>query len=298
MSLAAKREAVTLLGAHGVSQRRACALAGMSRATWQYQARPDQDTDLQARLQHLAHQHPRWGVRKAYWLLRRDGQAVNHKRVQRLWTQAGLQVRPRKHRVYKPPKPQPLLVVATRPGEVWSLDFVADATQTGAKLRILTVGDDFTRVCLAVEVASAFPATRVQRVLAGLLTHHAAPTYLRSDNGPEFIEAGLKTWLVAHAIVPMAYAERVSNVSLEMIYAHKESTNRWWDAMGIASAMAAANDADAMAIAGPAMADFKKIQDERGVRAAVEDRDEPFSHHRTYWEAYQASKAAAQNGQG
>ena len=157
-------------------------------------------------MQHIAHTHPRWGVRKAYWLLRREEQGVNHKRVQRLWKQAGLQVRPRKHRVYKPPKPQPLLVVATRPGEVWSLDFVADATQTGARLRLLTIGDDFTRVCLAVEAASAFPAARVVRVLAGLLTSHAAPTYLRSDNGPEFIEAGLKAWLAEHAI-QSAYTE-------------------------------------------------------------------------------------------
>ena len=115
-------------------------------------------------------------------------------------------MRPRKHRVYKPPQPQPLLVVATRPGEVWSLDFIADATHAGAKLRILTVGDDFTRVCLAVEVATAFPATRVVRVVAGLLASHNAPTYVRSDNGPEFIETGLKAWLTQHAM-QSAYTE-------------------------------------------------------------------------------------------
>lgn len=92
--------------------------------------------------------------------------------------------------------------------------------------------------------------------------------------------------------VAMAYAERISHVPLEMLYAHKESTNRWWDAMGISAAMAAANDADAMAIAGPAMADFERIQRAKGVRAAVEDRDAPFAQHRTYWEAYQAQKSA------
>ena len=92
--------------------------------------------------------------------------------------------------------------------------------------------------------------------------------------------------------VARTYAERISHVPLEMLYSHKEATNRWWDAMGIASAIAAANDADAMAIAGPAMADFERIQRADGVRAAVEDRDEPFSHHRTYWEAYQAGRAA------
>ncbi len=114
-----------------------------------------------------------------------------------------------------------------------------------------------------------------------------------SMTGTEAAELGLANRAVPAdevEAVAMAYAERVSHVPLEMIYAHKESTNRWWDAMGIASAIAAANDADAMAIAGPAMADFERIQKEKGVRAAVEDRDEPFSHHRTYWEAYQAAK--------
>ena len=114
-----------------------------------------------------------------------------------------------------------------------------------------------------------------------------------SMTGVEAAELGLANRAVPAdevEAVARAYAERISHVPLEMLYAHKESTNRWWDAMGIASAIAAANDADAMAIAGPAMQDFERIQKEKGVRAAVEDRDEPFSHHRTYWEAYKASK--------
>lgn len=93
--------------------------------------------------------------------------------------------------------------------------------------------------------------------------------------------------------VAYAYAERVANVSLEMIWSHKEATNRWWDAMGISAAMAAANDLDAAAIAGPSMRDFARIQRSDGIRAAVMDRDKPFLEHRTYWEAYQAGRAAA-----
>jgi enoyl-CoA hydratase len=114
-----------------------------------------------------------------------------------------------------------------------------------------------------------------------------------SMTGVEAAEQGLVNRAVPAdevMAVARAYADRISNVPLEMLYSHKESTNRWYDAMGIASAIAAANDADAMAIAGPAMADFKRIQETEGVRKAVEDRDEPFSHHRTYWEAYLASK--------
>ena len=114
-----------------------------------------------------------------------------------------------------------------------------------------------------------------------------------SMTGVEAAELGLANRAVPAAEVmdvAMAYAERISRVPLEMLYAHKEATNRWWDAMGMSAAIAAANDADAMAIAGPAMADFKRIQETRGVRAAVEDRDAPFAAHRTYWDAYQASK--------
>ena len=114
-----------------------------------------------------------------------------------------------------------------------------------------------------------------------------------SMTGVEAAELGLANRAVPAdevEAVAMAYAERISHVPLEMLYAHKESTNRWWDAMGITAAIAAAHDADAMAIAGPAMADFERIQRAAGVRKAGVARAGPFSTHRTYWEAYQDSK--------
>jgi putative transposase len=201
-----QREAVAFLREQGLSERRACTLVGVNRASLQYKARSNHDADLQGRLHEFARKHPRWGVRKAYWIVRREQPSVNHKRIQRLWTRAGLQVRPRKRDVYKPPRPQPLLVTPTRPGEVWSVDFVTDATETGGKLRILSVGDDFTRECLAVEVATAFPAARVLRVLARLLAERSAPVYVKSDNGPEFIETNLTAWLSTNGVVS-AYTE-------------------------------------------------------------------------------------------
>ena len=117
--------------------------------------------------------------------------------------------------------------------------------------------------------------------------------------GTEAAELGL----VNHAVAPdeleavaRAFAERISNVPLEMLYSHKEVVNRWWDTMGIASAIAAANDLDAMGIAGPSCAEFGKVQEAQGVRAAVEARDAPFKH-RTFLDAYQASRAEGENGQ-
>lgn len=119
---------------------------------------------------------------------------------------------------------------------------------------------------------------------------------LTGDNmtGTEAAEQGLVNRAVPRdqvEAVARAYASRVANVPLDAIYSHKEVTNRWFETTGMAAAMAAANDLDAMGIAGPGMDDFTKIWREGGVRPAVRARDKVFNDHRTYWEAYQASKS-------
>ena len=111
--------------------------------------------------------------------------------------------------------------------------------------------------------------------------------------GTEAAEMGLVNRAVPRdevAAVARAYAERVSNVTLDAIYSHKEVTNRWFETMGMNAAMAAANDLDAMGIAGPGMDRFNEVWKEGGVRPAVRDRDAPFKPHRSYWQAYEASK--------
>ena len=118
---------------------------------------------------------------------------------------------------------------------------------------------------------------------------------LTGDNmtGVEAAEQGLVNRAVPRGeveAVARAYAQRVAHVSLDAIYSHKEVTNRWFETMGIAAAMAAANDLDAMGIAGPTMDEFTAIWRKGGVRPAVRFRDKEFTKHRTYWEAYQASR--------
>ncbi len=111
--------------------------------------------------------------------------------------------------------------------------------------------------------------------------------------GTEAAELGLVNRAVPRdevEAVAQAYAERVANVPLDAIYSHKEVTNRWYEATGMAAAMAAANDLDALGISSPSMDDFTKVWREGGVRPAVRARDKPFSEHRTYWEAYLASR--------
>lgn len=117
--------------------------------------------------------------------------------------------------------------------------------------------------------------------------------------GTEAAEMGLANRAVPRdevEAVARAYAQRVSHVPLDALYSHKEVTNRWFEAQGMQSAMAAANDLDAMGIAGPGMDDFTKIWREEGLRRAVRVRDAPFNEHRTYWEAYQASRNAPPEG--
>ncbi|HEU5347089.1 MAG TPA: IS3 family transposase [Ktedonobacterales bacterium] len=187
------------LVARGISERRACALVAANRATVQYHARPRANDGLSERLALLAEQHPRYGYRRVWALVRREGWRVNRKRVHRLWRVAQLQVpkrHRRRHRADGSASGAP--THATHPGHVWTYDFVQDACLGGAKLKLLPVVDEFTRECLAIEVATNAPAARVIRVLERLFALHGAPQYLRSDNGPEFIAQSIQDWLARH----------------------------------------------------------------------------------------------------
>ena len=133
---------------------------------------------------------------------------MSKNRVHRLWKRAKLQVKPRKGKKRKPPdaRKTPLLC-AVHPKQVWSVDFIFDALSNGNKLKMLTIGDDFTRECLAIEVGTSFVSNRVIKVLDQLVAKHGVPEYLRSDNGSEFIAHALQAWLAgrgakSHFIAP------------------------------------------------------------------------------------------------
>jgi putative transposase len=182
--------------ARGISERRACVLVAANRATVQYQARPRLADGLAERLTSLAQRHPRYGYRRIWALLRREGWMVNRKRVHRLWRTAQLQVPKRRRsrrRVAGVSASTPTR--ATHPGHVWTYDFVHDACLNGTKLKLLPVVDEFTRECLAIEVATGMAAERVIDVLARLFAAYGAPQFLRSDNGPEFVAQAIQGWL-------------------------------------------------------------------------------------------------------
>ena len=192
----------------GLSQRAACHYLGLRRATVRYTPRPDHNAELLATLIAYAHKRTRRGYRKAHNAVRQGGQKVSLNRVHRLWLAAKLQVKHRAGKKRRPPgDPKATILYPTQPGEVWSVDFVFDALASGTQLKMLTVGDDFTRECLAINVATSFPAAHVVVTLDRLVHAHGAPAWVKSDNGSEFIAHTLQAWLAgreskSHFIAP------------------------------------------------------------------------------------------------
>lgn len=152
----------------------------------------------------MAQQHPRYGYRRAWALLRRT-QMINIKRVQRVWCALQLQVRQRTHR-RRIRGGAVRLHTPTQANQVWAYDFIHDRCANGQKLKLLTVIDEWTRECLAIEVQGRSTADRVIDVLRRFIEQYGAPCFLRSDTGPEFIAQAVKGWLAGSGM-QTAYIE-------------------------------------------------------------------------------------------
>jgi len=179
--------------APGLSERRACQLLGMTRSSYRYTVRRQQPAGLRERLRELAQERHRFGYRRLTVLLRREGWAVNHKRVYRLYREEGLGVRRRKRQRIGAVRRQPL-AIPTRPNQRWSMDFITDALSDGRKFRTLNIVDDFNRECLAAEVDTSLTGARVVRVLERLRELRGLPQILVMDNGPEFAGRAVDVW--------------------------------------------------------------------------------------------------------
>ena len=191
-----RRQQVAYARSRGLSGRRACALLSVARSTLGYQSRlAVRDAPALAAMQRLAVQYPRYGYRRIRIFLQREGHVMSTERTHRLWRQAALQVprrRPRRRAATGRPRPLP----PTARNHVWAYDFVFDRCANGQTLKCLTIIDEWTRECLAIDVAGGIRSGRVIEVLAQLVSMHGAPRYLRSDNGPEFVAAAILRWLL------------------------------------------------------------------------------------------------------
>jgi len=193
VSVQARMEQASYAIQRGLSQRMTCALLKISRSNLYYSHKmPIKDAPVIEAMRKLSGVYPRFGSRRIRVFLQREGMQIGKERCGRLWANAGLQV-PKKRRRKRPGTTLRPLAPVKR-NSVWCYDFVYDACANGQKLKCLTVVDEYTRECLAIDVSSTIRSSRVIEVLSKLMRIHGVPSYLRSDNGPEFVSKALLEW--------------------------------------------------------------------------------------------------------
>lgn len=210
----ARRGAVkVLMSEHRFRVTRACGLVSISRSLYRY-VRRRVEGELQQRIEAIAADKRRYGYRRVYVRLRREGWPVNRKRVYRIYRELGLAVRRRKRKrigiVERRPLPKPRVA-----NQSWSMDFVSDGLADGRRIRCLTIVDDCTRECLAIEVDTSIAGTRVKAVMQRLADTRGLPRSITVDHGPEFEGQVLDAW---------AYA---ANVQLAFIRPGKPNENAY-----------------------------------------------------------------------
>jgi putative transposase len=196
VSAPSRRELVRHLMDKGLSERRSLRIARMSPSSLRYQPASDRNTALTAQIIALAQRHRRYGAGMIYLKLRQAGMRVNHKRVDRLYAEAGLQVRRRKRKKIPVTDRHPL----ERPlaaNQVWSMDFVFDRTAEGRVIKNLTVIDDATHGVVAIVPERAIGDVHLTRILDTLAKTRGLPKAIRTDNGKEFCSRAMLAW--AHA---------------------------------------------------------------------------------------------------
>lgn len=196
----AKRAAVAHLQAGlGLSERRACRIAGADRKMVRYRSRRPDDTALRGRLRDLANERRRFGYRRLFVLLRREGEPSGINRIYRLYREEGLSVRKRRARRKAVGTRAPILVAAHANAR-WSLDFVHDQFGCGRRFRILNIVDDVTRECLGAIPDTSISGRRVARELSAIIAQRGKPGMIVSDNGTELTSNAILNWCAEYRI--------------------------------------------------------------------------------------------------
>ena len=178
---------------HGLSERRADRLVGVSRRAIRYESTRPDDAGLRSRLRELACERRRFGYRRLGYLLAREGITPNHKKLLRIYRKEGLMVRKRGGRKRALGARRPL-TLPEGPNQRWALDFVSDSLVYGRRFRMLCVIDDYTRECLALVADTSLSGSRVARELDHLIILRGKPHTVVSDNGTELTSSAILRW--------------------------------------------------------------------------------------------------------
>ena len=186
--------------AYGISERHAARLVQLAINTLRYQSRKVFDEVLRRRLRELAGTHVRYRYRRLTVLLRREGWHVNAKRIYRLYREEELIVRTKQRRKLARRQRAVTIAMAVRPNQRWSMDFVSDKLADGRSFRILTVVDQFTRECVALEADRSMTGRKVAEVLEGVREERSLPESITVDNGSEFSGRALEAWAMTNDV--------------------------------------------------------------------------------------------------
>lgn len=184
----------------GASERRACAALGLARSVYYYRSIARDSSAITLRIRDIVAARPHYGCRRVFVMLRREDWPDNHKRVHRLYRQAGLSLRlqrPRRHRSARRRLAPPPLTAAN---QTWSMDFVSAALFDGRRLRALTLVDQFTRECLAIRVDQNLRGEDVTSVMNAIAAERGAPGTIKTDNGSEFAGRVMDRWAYENGV--------------------------------------------------------------------------------------------------
>lgn len=201
VSPSTKRRAVKYSVEEGLGcSAAACRALGLPKSTYYRVGQISQASlAMQQEILQLSEKHPRYGYRRITAMMRREGYAVNEKRVLRVRREAGFKVRKKQRRARRIGLSTARRRKAEKRADVWSWDFVTDQTANGSQFRILTLIDECTRECLATHCGRSIRASDViaaiGEAIGEAIKHHGAPQHIRSDNGPEFIAYAVQDWL-------------------------------------------------------------------------------------------------------
>ena len=168
-------------------------MIGIQRSTYHYPVKPRNDELLRQKLRELAQKRRRWGCPHLHEVLRRQGLVINHKRTERIYQEENLSIR-RKKRKKTTSELRVQVPDAQRPNQQWAMDFMSDALFNGRKIRLLTLIDEYSRECLAIEVDTSINGVRVTNVLNRVVMIRGLPEMIKVDNGPEFISKAMDAW--------------------------------------------------------------------------------------------------------